>query len=119
MDRYDRDERPSIFPQSEDELDDALPAASEGPAIYGHRADGETPPPVGPHTGWNSPSPVDGPSRRFMVAIAAGGILIIGLIGYVGASVLRNAGDPGQAAASGSLSTSASPSTTSSPSPSA
>ena len=118
MDRYDRDERPSIFPQSEDELDDAQPATSEGLATYGHRADGETPPPVGPHTGWNSPSPIAGPSRRFMVAIAAGGILIIGLIGYVGASVLRNAGDPGQAAASGSLTASASPSTTPSPSPS-
>ena len=47
-----------------------------------------------------SEAPAEGPSRRFMVAIAAGGVLIIGLIGYVGASVLRNAGDPGQAAAS-------------------
>ena len=114
MDRYDRDERPSIFPQSEDELDEAQPATPESLATYGDRQDAAS-------TRWigrDSEAPADGPSRRFMVAIAAGGILIIGLIGYVGASVLRNAGDPGQAAASGSLTASASPSTTPSPSPS-
>ena len=114
MDRYDRDDRPSIFPQSEDELDDARPATSESLAPYVDRPDAAS-------TRWvgrDSDAPADGPSRRFMVAIAAGGILIIGLIGYVGASVLRNAGDPGQAAASGSLTASAEPSATPSPSPS-
>ena len=118
MDRYDRDERPSIFPQSEDELDDAWPASSASTSPHVDRPDGETSRPVGPRTGWSSPGPVDGPSRRFMVAIAAGGILIIGLIGYVGASVLRNVGDPGQAAASALLTASAEPSATPSPSPS-
>ena len=112
MDRYDREEPPSIFPHSDDELDDASPSAS--PAPYVDRPDAAS-------TRWiggGSDAPADGPSRRFMVAIAAGGILIIGLIGYVGASVLRNAGDPGQAAASGSLTASLGPSASPTPSPS-
>ena len=103
MDRYDRDERPSIFPQSEDELDDAP---------YVDRPDAAS-------TRWSggdSEARAAGPSRRFMVAIAAGGILIIGLIGYVGASVLRLADDPGNAAASGTPESSLEPSDTPSPS---
>ncbi len=115
MDRYDRDERPSIFPHAEDELDEARPTSSESLATY---VDGPAAAPTGPRTGWRSPDPVNGPSRRFLVAIAAGGILIIGLIGYVGASVLRLADDPGNAAASGTPGASLEPSATPSPSPS-
>ena len=103
MDRYDRDERPSIFPQSEDELDDA-PYVDRPDAASTHWIGGD------------SEARAAGPSRRFMVAIAAGGILIIGLIGYVGASVLRLADDPGNAAASGTPGASLEPSATPSPS---
>jgi len=119
MDRYDPDAPPpSIFPQSEDDLDDAWPASSASTAPYVDRPDGETSRPIGPRTGWSSPGPANGPSRRFLVAIAAGGILIIGLIGYVGASVLRLADDPGNAAASGTPGASLEGSATPSPSPS-
>src|SRR5687767_581334 len=118
MDRYDPDERPSIFPHSEDELDDPRPASSESLATYVDGVDGDTMRPISPRTGWSSTGPANGPSRRFMVAIAAGGILIIGLIGYVGASVLRLADDPGNAAASGTPGGSFQVSATPSPSPS-
>jgi len=118
MDRYDREDLPSIFPQSDDALDDAPPASSAGPAPYLDRPDAAATRLIGPRDGRGSQAPADGPSRRFLVAIGAGGILIIGLIGYVGASVLRLADDPGQAAASETPSASPETSATPSPSPS-
>jgi hypothetical protein len=118
MDRYDRDEPPSIFPQSEDSLDEAWPASSGSSAPYVDRPDVASTRWIGSGDGRGTEARADGPSRRFMVAIGAGGILIIGLVGYVGASVLRIADDPGNAAASATPSTSLEASATPSPSPS-
>src|SRR5687767_12243180 len=99
MDRYDRDEPPSIFPQPEDSLDDAWAESAGSTAPYVDRADGASTRWIGSGDVRGSEARADGPSRRFMVAIGAGGILIIGLVGYVGASVMRIADDPGNAAA--------------------
>ena len=115
MNRYDREEPPSIFPQSEDAFDDAAPASYASLASHVDDPDAAS---TGPRIKFGSQAAADGPGRRFLVAIAAGGILIIGLIGYVGASVLRTADDPELAAASATPTGSPEPSASPSPSPS-
>ena len=51
MDRYDREDRPSIFPQSEDEFDDAQPASSESLAPYVDLPDSASTRRIGPRRG--------------------------------------------------------------------
>ena len=63
MDRYDRDERPSIFPQSDEEFDDAWAASSESTSPDVDPADEATWRPVEARTAWSSPGPVEGPIR--------------------------------------------------------
>jgi len=116
VNRFDRGEPPSIFPQPDDAFEDAHPASFANPEPY---LDERDPASIGPRLTFGSQAPATGPSRRFLVAIAAGGILFIGLIGYVGASVLRTAEDPGLAGPSASPTGSPEPSAASpSPSPS-
>ena len=117
MDRYDRQEPPSIFSRPDETLDEALaPSAVQSPYVDPPGAAQVRP--AGGGNGRGAQPRTDGPSRRLLVAVGAGGILLIGLIGYVGASVLRIADDPGLAAASATPTASLEPSASPSPSPS-
>lgn len=101
MDRFDPDDRPSIF--SRPDFDD-VPPPRRPPDEAVHR------PPLMP-----SPSPASGPSRRLIAFVAGAGLLL--LLG--GGLVVANLLNPNDDIRAGAVTPSPSPSTTSTPSPSA
>lgn len=99
MDPRDPSQRPSIF-KTPEPMEERHPPEQEPPRDFWAE------PPMGARPDRREPLPRSGPSRRLLIGLGAGGVLLLVVGGFVAAAVLSPDEDPGIGAASPSASVS-------------